>query len=79
MWVTSMESSFTGKRCDVRKLDDVVDSVNSSRRRTARDASTQGQSIAVLTEPWGFHGRDRYALLHQGLVRSRMDTDAEEK
>jgi len=53
LWKTSMESSFTGKRCDIRKLDDVVDYSNSDNEETRAKLTRKINSTSDLVEPWG--------------------------
>ena len=54
LWVTSMESSFTGKRCDVRKLDDVVDPKNSAEEELREKLVRKINSSNFLLEAWSF-------------------------
>ena len=54
VWKTSMESSSTGKRCDIRKLDDVVDYSNSNTEELRQTLVRKINATGDLVEPWGF-------------------------
>lgn len=54
VWKTSMESSSTGKRCDIRKLDDVVDYTNSNTEDLRATLIRKINATGDLVEPWGF-------------------------
>lgn len=54
VWVTSLDSSFVGQRCDIRKLDDVVDDKNSATEELRLKLIGKIASTNALAEPWGF-------------------------
>jgi predicted phage terminase large subunit-like protein len=54
VWVTSLDSSFVGQRCDIRKLDDIVDDKNSADEELREKLKEKIKSTNALVEPWGF-------------------------
>jgi hypothetical protein len=54
VWITSMESSITGKRCDIAKLDDIVDPKNSTDEIMRQALAEKVNGALDLVEPWGF-------------------------
>jgi predicted phage terminase large subunit-like protein len=54
LWITSMESSATGMRCDIRKADDIVDPKNSADEELRQKLESNFNGTNDLTEPWGF-------------------------
>jgi predicted phage terminase large subunit-like protein len=54
LWVTSMESSITGQRCDICKADDIVDPKNSTDEVMRQALVDKFNGALNLTEPWGF-------------------------
>jgi hypothetical protein len=54
VWVTSLDSSFVGQRCDIRKLDDIVDDKNSANEELRETLKEKIKSTNALVEPWGF-------------------------
>lgn len=54
LWVTSMESSITGKRCDICKADDIVDPKNSNDEILRQGLVEKFNGALDLVEPWGF-------------------------
>jgi hypothetical protein len=54
VWVTSLDASFVGQRCDIRKLDDCVDDKNSANEELRAKLTGKIASTNPLTEPWGF-------------------------
>jgi predicted phage terminase large subunit-like protein len=54
LWVTSMESSITGQRCDICKADDIVDPKNSTDEVMRQGLVDKFNGALNLTEPWGF-------------------------
>ena len=54
IWVTSLDSSFVGQRCDIRKLDDIVDDKNSATGELRETLKEKIKSTNALVEPWGF-------------------------
>lgn len=54
IWVTSMESSITGQRCDICKADDIVDPKNSTDEILREGLIEKFNGAVNLTEPWGF-------------------------
>jgi hypothetical protein len=54
VWVTSLDSSFVGQRCDIRKLDDIVEDKNSSDEELREKLKEKVKSTNALVEPWGF-------------------------
>ena len=54
IWVTSLDASFVGKRCDIRKLDDVVDDKNSAHDELREKLKNKINSTSSLVEEWGF-------------------------
>lgn len=53
IWVTSLDSSFVGQRCDIRKLDDIVDDKNSADEELREKLKEKVKSTNALVEPWG--------------------------
>lgn len=53
LWVTSMESSVTGKRCDICKADDIVDPKNSTDETLRQGLVDKFNGALDLVEPWG--------------------------
>lgn len=53
LWVTSMESSVTGKRCDICKADDIVDPKNSTDEVLRQGLVDKFNGALDLVEPWG--------------------------
>jgi hypothetical protein len=54
LWITSMESSATGSRCDIRKADDIVDPKNSNDEELRQNLEVNFNGTNDLVEPWGF-------------------------
>lgn len=54
VWKTSMESASTGKRCDIRKLDDVVDYTNSNTEELRDTLIRKINATGDLVVGWGF-------------------------
>ena len=54
IWVTSLDSSFVGQRCDIRKLDDIVEDKNSADEELREKLKEKIKSTNALVEPWGF-------------------------
>lgn len=54
IWKTSMESASTGKRCDIRKLDDVVDYTNSNTEELRETLVRKINATGDLVVGWGF-------------------------
>jgi hypothetical protein len=54
LWITSMESSATGMRCDIRKADDAVDPKNSADEELRQNFEFNFNGTNDLVEPWGF-------------------------
>jgi hypothetical protein len=54
VWVTSLDASFVGQRCDIRKLDDCVDDKNSATEELRNKLTGKISSTNALAEPWGF-------------------------
>jgi predicted phage terminase large subunit-like protein len=54
LWITSMESSATGLRCDIRKADDAVDPKNSNSEELREKFAYDFAGTGDLVEPWGF-------------------------
>lgn len=54
VWVTSLDASFVGQRCDIRKLDDCVDDKNSANDELRLKLADKIASTNALAEPWGF-------------------------
>lgn len=54
LWISSIESSSTGMRCDIRKADDVVDPKNSNTEELREKLKFDFNGTDDLTEPWGF-------------------------
>ncbi len=54
LWITSMESSATGMRCDIRKADDIVDPKNSNDEELRQNLEYNFNGTNDLVEPWGF-------------------------
>lgn len=54
LWITSMESSATGLRCDIRKADDAVDPKNSNSEELREKFTYEFAGTGDLVEPWGF-------------------------
>jgi hypothetical protein len=54
LWITSMESSATGLRCDIRKMDDIVDPKNSNDEELRAELKYKIDGTNDLVEPWGF-------------------------
>lgn len=54
VWVTSLDSSFVGQRCDIRKLDDIVEDKNSADEELREKLKEKIKSTNALVEPWGF-------------------------
>src|ERR1700676_1073689 len=54
LWVTSLESSITGQRCDICKADDIVDPKNSTDEEMRQNLIDKFNGALNLTEPWGF-------------------------
>lgn len=54
LWISSIESSSTGMRCDIRKADDVVDPKNSNDEELREKLKFDFNGTDDLTEPWGF-------------------------
>jgi predicted phage terminase large subunit-like protein len=51
---TSLESSVTGQRCDIRKLDDAVDPKNSTNDELRTNLKAKIDATTDLVEAWGF-------------------------
>jgi hypothetical protein len=75
LWITSMESSATGLRCDIRKADDIVDPKNSDNEelRIAFKYSFDGTND--LVEPWGFTDVVGTRYFTKDWYGTRMETD----
>lgn len=54
VWVTSLDASFVGNRCDIRKLDDVVEDKNSAHEELREKLKNKINSTNSLVEGWGF-------------------------
>lgn len=54
LWFTSMESSFTGDHCDIRKADDIVERKNSVDEVMRADLKVKFDSTRDVLDPWGF-------------------------
>lgn len=77
VWKTSMESSSTGKRCDIRKLDDPVDYVNSNTEELRETLERKIGATADLTEPWGFTDVIGTRYFTKDWYGTRMNKDAD--
>jgi len=54
VWITSMDSSSTGSRCDIRKMDDIVDDKNSADEELRESLKEKVKATNNLVEGWGF-------------------------
>ncbi|VVB52053.1 Uncharacterised protein [uncultured archaeon] len=54
VWISSMDSSYVGLRCDIRKLDDVVEDKNSLDDELRETLKNKIAATEALVEPWGF-------------------------
>jgi predicted phage terminase large subunit-like protein len=54
VWVTSLDSSFVGSRCDIRKIDDAVEDKNSATDELRDSLKEKIKSTGALVESWGF-------------------------
>jgi hypothetical protein len=54
VWITSLDSSFVGQRCDIRKLDDIVEDKNSADEELREKLKERVKSTNALVESWGF-------------------------
>jgi hypothetical protein len=54
VWITSLDSSFVGQRCDIRKLDDIVEDKNSADEDLREKLKEKVKSTNALVEGWGF-------------------------
>jgi hypothetical protein len=52
--VTSLDASFVGTRCDIRKIDDVVEDKNSLNDELRDKLKEKIKATNALTEGWGF-------------------------
>ncbi len=77
VWKTSMESSSTGKRCDIRKLDDVVDYTNSNTEELRMSLERKINSTGDLVEPWGFTDVVATRYFTQDWYGFRMTRDSD--
>lgn len=53
VWVTSLDSSFVGQRCDIRKLDDIVEDKNSADEELREKLKEKIKATNALVEDWG--------------------------
>lgn len=79
LWKTSMESSSTGKRCDIRKLDDVVDYTNSNTEDLRATLVRKINATSDLVEPWGITDVIGTRYFTQDWYGTRMNPDEESK
>jgi phage terminase large subunit-like protein len=77
VWKTSMESSSTGMRCDIRKLDDVVDYTNSNTEELRETLVRKINATGDLVESWGFTDVVGTRYFTKDWYGSRMDVDSE--
>ncbi len=54
LWVTSLDSSFVGSRCDIRKIDDAVEDKNSADDDLREGLKRKITATGALVESWGF-------------------------
>jgi hypothetical protein len=54
LWVTSLDASFVGSRCDIRKIDDAVEDKNSADDDLRESLKEKIKATNALVEPWGF-------------------------
>jgi hypothetical protein len=54
LWVTSLDASFVGSRCDIRKIDDAVEDKNSANDELREALKQKLIATGALIEPWGF-------------------------
>ena len=80
LWKTSMEASSIGKRCDIRKLDDVVDYRNSDTEELRVGLERKINATSDLVEPWGFTDvvATRYFTTDWYGTRTSVDADKNE-
>jgi len=77
VWKTSMESSFTGMRCDIRKLDDVVDYSNSNTEELRQTLVGKINSTGDIVEGWGFTDVVGTRYFTKDWYGTRMNRDAD--
>lgn len=77
LWITSMESSATGMRCDIRKADDIVDPKNSSTPELREAFEYEFNGTNDLVEPWGFTDVVGTRYFTNDWYGTRMQPDAE--
>lgn len=54
VWFSSIESSVTGQRCDIRKMDDIVDPKNSNNEDLRDGLKSEIDGTDDIVEPTGF-------------------------
>lgn len=54
LWITSLDASFVGSRCDIRKIDDAVEDKNSWNDELRESLKEKIKATNALVEPWGF-------------------------
>jgi phage terminase large subunit-like protein len=54
VWISSLDASSVGSRCDIRKLDDIVEDKNSAEEELRENLKEKVKATNNLTEPWGF-------------------------
>jgi phage terminase large subunit-like protein len=54
VWISSLDASSVGSRCDIRKLDDIVEDKNSSEEELRASLIEKVKATNNLTEGWGF-------------------------
>lgn len=54
VWITSMDASSVGSRCDIRKMDDIVEDKNSADDELRDSLKEKVKATNNLVEGWGF-------------------------
>jgi len=54
VWITSLDASSVGSRCDIRKLDDIVEDKNSCEDELRASLIEKVRATNNLVEKWGF-------------------------